>query len=509
MPQSGFQVDYAANPKSEESFEFYLNAFEDEENLEFHCHYDINLFEDITIREWLSTLDSILKDVAADPSRDVLTLARLDREASPAQEIVYCHIFNREVAKQRSANSNSFAIDSPMPPSGRQAPKESEADLQRALIALWQRVLDLRDVGPDDEFFALGGHSIGAAQLFGLIEHELGYSVPLAVLYEASTPRQLAKRLFRGTGAEVWNALVPINRHGDRTPLFLIHAAEGNVLLYRSLASHLGDDQPVYGIQSAGLDGHSPVDPKFEHVASNYIDAIRKIQPHGPYMLGGYCLGGTIALEMAQQLHDAGESVGLVAMIEDYNVLAMRWPLADRHLLINRLFLNPYFHLQNMFAAEGTAKFDFFLEKLRVEVRRVKVSLRGAWAGVRHRMQPGEASPAPRAKLADMYENALTNYDVQPYSGELTLFLAERHLAGFDVPLGGWQGVAARGVRVYQLPFSPRGSLIEPYVKQLAAILRKCLDRAIDPPKAASNEHATPVSSRDVPAESVQLEIHT
>jgi phthiocerol/phenolphthiocerol synthesis type-I polyketide synthase E len=344
--------------------------------------------------------------------------------------------------------------------------------------------------------------------LFGLIERELGYSAPLAVLYDAATPRLLARTLYRGAAAEAWDTLVPINRSGDRTPLFLIHAAEGNVLLYRSLAGHLGADQPVYGLQSAGLDGHSPVDPRFEYVASRYIDEIRKVQPHGPYMLGGYCLGGTIALEMAQQLFEAGETVGLVAMIEDYNVRAMRWPLAPRHLLINRLFLNPYFHLQNMMAAEGSAKFEFFMEKLRVEIRRAKVSARGAWAGLRHRLLPGPDSPKPRAKLADIYEDALTAYDVKRYPGELTLFVAERHLAGFGVPVGGWNDVAEGGVRVYSLPFSPRGSLIEPYVRQLASIMRGCLDRAKEQVRLNSTDFAAPLTVDAAPIESGQVEAH-
>ena len=102
LPQSGFTVDYDANPKSDESFEFYLNAVESDEGLDLHCHYDIKLFEDITIREWLATLGSIFQDVAADPSRDVLSLARLDREAAPANEILYSQIFEREVARQHS-----------------------------------------------------------------------------------------------------------------------------------------------------------------------------------------------------------------------------------------------------------------------------------------------------------------------------------------------------------------------------------------------------------------------
>lgn len=509
LPQSGFTVDYDANPKTDESFELYLNAVEGEESLEFHCHYDIKLFEDITIREWLATLGSVLKEVTANPAREVLNLARLDRDAAPAAETLYAPLLNSEAASLSVGNTRSLVSVNLATLSTPQASVvRSEQQLTEALIALWQRVLDIRKIGPDDEFFALGGNSVGAAQLFGIIEHELGYSAPLAVLYDSATPKQLARTLFRGTGAKAWEALVPINRLGDRTPLFLVHAAEGNVLLYRSLATHLGADQPVYGLQSAGLDGHSPVDARFEHVARRYVEAIRKIQPHGPYMLGGYCLGGTIALEMAQQLLETGESVGLVALIEDYNVRAMRWPLAPRHLLVNRLFLNPYFHLQNMMAAEGAAKFEFFMEKLRVEIRRAKVSLRGAWAGLRHHMSPEPTGPAPRAKLADIYEDALTTYDVKTYPGELTLFVAERSLAGFDIPVGGWDGVAEGGVRVYSLPFSPRGSLIEPYVRQLASIMRSCLDRATEKSQSTSNRKGVQITADPTPIESGQVEAH-
>ena len=509
LPQSGFTVDYDANPKDCESFELYLNAVESDGDLELHCHYDIKLFEDITIREWLATLGSIFQEVATDPSRDVLSLARLDRDtflqmklSTPASLIVMrlTNSIGNSSALHSASSSNGFDSNN--------RPAFSEAELLLALQRLWQRVLDIRAVGPDDEFFALGGHSIAAAQMFALMQRELGYSAPLAILYDASTPRLLAKVLLRGTSAEDWKALVAIHRNGNRPPLFLAHAAEGNVLLYRSLAAHLGEDQPVYGLQSAGLDGHSAVDARFEHVARNYIDEIRQVQPHGPYMLGGYCLGGTIALEMAHQLLDAGETVGLVALIEDYNVRAMRWPLAPRHRLINRLFLNPYFHLENMLAAEGAGKLDFFLEKLRVEIRRAKVSIQSGWSGLRHPLSQNSVSAARRAKLADIYEDALTQYDVQHYPGELTLFLSKRHLAGFDVPLGGWGEIAGRGVRLYSLPFSPRGSLIEPYVRQLAIILRECLDRAIEQSTIDSRETAPVLPHSAVPEESGQVEAH-
>jgi thioesterase domain-containing protein/acyl carrier protein len=371
----------------------------------------------------------------------------------------------------------------------------AEPALLRALLPLWQRILDVGEIGPDDDFFALGGHSIAAAQLFALIQRELGCSAPLAALYDASTPRMLANVLSRGSKIEDWRSLVAINRSGDRPPLFLVHAAEGNVLLYRSLAAHLGADQPVFGLQSAGLDGRSPVDGRFEHVARRYVDEIRQVQPHGPYMLGGYCLGGTLALEMARQLIESGETVRLVALIEVYNIRALCWPLPLHQRLINRFVLNPYFHLQNLMAAEGVGKHAFFMEKLRVEITRIKASARFGWARLLHRLLPDAAAATPQAKLADIYEEAFAQYDVRPYPGELTVFLAERHLAGFHAHLGGWGEVAQGGVRFFSLPISPRGSLVEPHVGQLAVLLRGCLDRAIEDSKIAVHEPSLEVVS--------------
>ncbi|MFZ0799167.1 MAG: amino acid adenylation domain-containing protein [Terriglobales bacterium] len=496
LPQSGFTVDYDANPKGYESFELYLNAVEMEENLELRCHYDIKLFEDLTIREWLATLASIFQDLAADPSQEVMDLARLKRvDASLATKIVYTRSSSRETTHEFLS-----AVSTSAPWLTRQfsdSPANSampEPELLRALLPLWQRALEIREIGPDDDFFVLGGHSIAAAQLFALIESDLGCTAPLATLYDSPTPRMLASVLSRGSKIEDWQSLVAINRArrsarpDDRPPLFLVHAAEGNVLLYRSLAAHLGAEQPVFGLQSAGLDGRSPVDGRFEHVARRYVDEIRQVQPHGPYMLGGYCLGGTLALEMARQTIDSGETVGLLALIEIYNIRSMRWPLPLHQRVINRFILNPYFHFQNLIAAEGAGRLAFFMEKLRVETARIKSSARFGWIRLRNRLLPDAAAATSQVRIADIYEEALAQYEVRPYPGELTLFLAERHLAGYHDRLGGWGEVAQGGVRLFSLPISPRGSLVEPYVGQLAAILRGCLDRAIEDSKIAARE---------------------
>lgn len=472
LPQSGFTASYDANPKSFESFEWYLNAIESGDQLRLHCHFDTELFSEQTVQEWLAMFEIILLDFVSNPDQEVVKLARLKgRVAPPAPS-------DSSPAQAASSPAKSSASMAQLATSSRSATSLPEAVLVRALCGLYRRVLGLTDVGPDDDFFVLGGHSIAAAQLFAALERELGHVAPLATLYDAATPRALAAVLLQGVPETNWQSLVPIRASGDRPPLFLVHAAEGNVLLYRALASHLGDDQPVYGLQSAGLDGKSPVDPRFEVVAARYLQEIRAVQPHGPYMLGGYCLGGTLALEMARQLLAAGESVGLVALIEAYNIRSLSWPLPWHTRALNRVVLNPWFHLVNTFAAPGAGKWKFFREKLSVEIGRAQVSARIAWARLLRRFSPRVAEQFHHVRLADLYETALEQYDVKPFPGELTVLQPAHQLSGFPDPAGGWTPFALGGLRLFTLPIASRGSLVEPYVGELAKLLRAAMDRA-------------------------------
>jgi thioesterase domain-containing protein/acyl carrier protein len=484
LPQWGFSARYSANPLSFQSFEFYLNAVEAGDSLEFKCHYDIELFDAITVQAWLKSFEEILQDMVADPPRVKMELPG-EKEDS-ADQALYALPSSGAAARGLSAGKAILPRTSPPPLLTGERPSAPSADLPDAMLSLWRRTLNVHAVGPDDDFFELGGHSIVAAQLFLLIEQELGLRAPLAALYESPTPRTLARTLAQTKGQEAWRSLVPINRTGTRRPLFLIHAAEGNVLLYRNLARHLGPDQPVYGLQAAGLDGCSPIDSKFEHVAKDYIEEIREVQPEGPYFLGGYCLGGTIALEVARQLIEAGETIGMLAMIENFNIKSIRWPLPLPLRVVSHI-LNPYYHLQNLLAARGAGKWNFFREKARTEITRARISARVALA--RARRWFGVPSKYYHIKVADAFDQALTQYQVAPYPGKLTLFMAKRRLAGMRERFGGWGGIAEGGVQLITLPISPRGSLVEPHVQVLAARLRECLEEV---------DRLQPVNSRVV-----------
>ncbi len=141
--------------------------------------------------------------------------------------------------------------------------------------------------------------------------------MPLATLFRGPTIEQLAAILQQDVQSASLSPLVSIQPHGSRPPLFFMHAEGGNVLEYYPLARSLGTDQPFYALQSDLLNGHVPASTlRLEDMAARYIREIRKVQPTGPYFLGGWCLGGYLAYEAAQQLRAQGEEVALLAMIQ-------------------------------------------------------------------------------------------------------------------------------------------------------------------------------------------------
>jgi amino acid adenylation domain-containing protein len=223
----------------------------------------------------------------------------------------------------------------PIPPQDRPENTESfvaaQTPAEQTLIRLWEDALGVRPIGSEDHFFNdLGGDSLVAVRLFALIEQVFGRRLPLATLLECPTVAQLAAILAQDRTA-AWSALVPIQARGDRPPFFWVHGAGGNVLMYQKLARYLGEDQSVYGLQAQGLDGKDNPLTQVEEMASLYLREVQKIQPQGPYFLGGLSFGGMVSFEMAQLLQAQGQDVALLALIDtpglDYPKLL---PIAPR-----------------------------------------------------------------------------------------------------------------------------------------------------------------------------------
>ncbi len=313
-----------------------------------------------------------------------------------------------------------------------------------------------------------------AAQLFAQIEKILGKNIPLAILFQAPTIEQIADILRQKNWKPTWSSLVPIQTGGSKPPLFLIHGAEGNVLLYRELVCHLGKDQPVYGLQSEGLDGTKNLQTRFETMAANYIKEIRSLQPEGPYYLGGYCLGGAIAFEMAQQLHAHGEEVGLLAMFETYNIKSINISSPNFYKFYHKL-QNIMFHFYNMFSLGSKDKLRFLIDKAKVELSRFKVSINVAISKIARKLNLNFGLSYHHVLINKVNDQAMLEYLPKVYTGCVTIFRPKKYFARLNDPQFGWEGLAEEGVNVYELPVNPRGMLVEPFVQVLADKLKVCI----------------------------------
>ncbi len=203
--------------------------------------------------------------------------------------------------------------------------------VEKQLVQLWCKFLNLEQVGIFDSFFDLGGHSLLATQMVSQIEETFQQSLSLADFFQAPTIAAQAKLLERVNQGEEpmrWSSLVPMQAvigHDDslqkteKSPLpalFCVHGGGGSVLMYQALARHLSDCFELYGLQSSYLNNPEKLLTTIEDMAELYLQELRSVQREGPYLIGGYCGGAPIALEMVQRLRAAGETVALLALFD-------------------------------------------------------------------------------------------------------------------------------------------------------------------------------------------------
>ena len=190
-------------------------------------------------------------------------------------------------------------------------------DVEARLARVWEEVLGVSPVGVTESFFDMGGHSLLAIRLLARVEEEFGRRLPLPALFVGPTVEDQAT-LLRSTdpGGEDWSPLVPIRVTGSGAPFFCVHPAGGIVYCFGELAKTLGAERPFYALQAAGLDDDREPFSRLDEMAACYVSAIRKVQPEGPYHLGGWSLGGLVAFEMARQLEAVGAEVASVSLFD-------------------------------------------------------------------------------------------------------------------------------------------------------------------------------------------------
>lgn len=368
------------------------------------------------------------------------------------------------------------------------APRTSTEEI---LAKLWAQTLNLEQVSIHDNFFELGGDSLLAMSLINQV-HQQFERLPLSTLFLAPTIAQLAVLLETAPNTASLETevsrfpLVPLQSAGSKRPFFCVHPVFGVVFPYYELACQLGSDQPFYGLQPFGLDGQPPY-TRIEDMAEQYIKALRLVQPHGPYLLGGWSFGGLVAFEMAQQLQRAGHQVALLAVIDTPAPIASNKPSfwdGLKFFLTTVVksalpFLLDYFYLltpphqhQGDSSTPDVGIFKSWRSRLR-------------WAAIVN-LVPEES----RLRMLDeltilpmlrvFFANSRAAYSYMPKAdfSRITLFRTAKPFekAKQDSTLG-WNELAAGGVEVHQVPGNHLTMLRKPHVQILAKQLQECVEK--------------------------------
>lgn len=349
--------------------------------------------------------------------------------------------------------------------------------VEKTIAKIWEELLGIRDVGYDESFFALGGTSLAAARMFALITERLGRRLPLSTLIAADTVSALAAIIGDGSDTETPSIVEIQPGDGTKPPVFLIHAEGGHILMYRELAREMGSEWTVYGIQSRGLDGTTQPSDNIEEMAVRYLSEVREIQPHGPYYLGGYCLGGTIGYQMTKLLEAEGESAAWLGMIQARHT--EYWASRDQAMVLRRLawrgadrFVRETSAISEL---SGKAKLRYVGEKAR------RVTMK-SWARVEiDGPRSSYVTELAASNACDVaHQKAYWDYAPEPYDGRVTFVYTEIQPHGVEPdPMLGWGSLLRGQVDLFEVPGHHNNVMEGQRVPVLADVLRKTLEDAI------------------------------
>src|SRR5581483_507628 len=312
--------------------------------------------------------------------------------------------------------------------------------------------------------------SLLAVRLMNRIQQVFEQDLALALIFQKPTIEQLAEVLRKRTIPPQYSSLVSIQPGGSKSPFFCVHPAGGNVFCYMPLARSLGPNQPFYGLQSVGLYGdHEPYET-IEEMATHYIEALRIVQPQGPYQLGGWSQGGVIAFEMAQQLHRQGQQVSLLALIDsDVPDNTAEPPDFDQEALaLTQLILREASELvdiaqEKLQELQPEEALHYVLEQVRkVNQAKIPTTL-------------SELALPQTTRLIQVNKAnylALTKYVPRAYPGHLVLFRAseieETASSSYQNAPQLWKALATGGFDIQTVPGTHLSIVTEPHVQYLA-----------------------------------------
>jgi len=335
-------------------------------------------------------------------------------------------------------------------PAGRSAFSPPQGETEQRLATLWSELLEIPEIGRNDDFFALGGHSLMALRLFSRINREFSRTLPLAALLSHPTIAQLANLLSPQAEAIAEPAnekghLVALSEGNSETPLFCVHGGDGGVIFYRSLAELMPRNFPLHAIESLALSSNAPITPaSVEETSEAYVRLLLATHPGGPFRLAGYSYGGVVAHEMACILEEQGHRVEFLGLFDTHNPAAP----SKRYSLPGRF--NAFWQQQQDLPLPAR------LERLRERIaegiatnRRVKAELAAAFSS-----GPAEAhSDLRRVQVREENWRAMQAYRPRVFKGRVTLFKAMTASDKVEWPSDyGWTAFAGDGLEIVPVP---------------------------------------------------------
>jgi acetoacetyl-CoA synthetase len=341
--------------------------------------------------------------------------------------------------------------------------------LESVLTGLWEDMFGFSPIGPQDDFFELGGHSLHAASLITKIRTLMGCDLPIASFLHAPTIEQLAQ-VMRAGEAVTSSSLVLLREGNRERPLFIAHSMNGTVFELWALAREMDCHCAVYGIQARGLREGEVANSRVEDMAADYIEQIRSVQPHGPYALAGFSLGGLIAFEMAQQLLQCGEKAELLALVDtQVDEQCLTFPAWLAHQRSRAAVELREIRVQGV--SYIFAKAPRFADRLRIVAGKAPRR-----SGLDEQTFGELTLPPNQRRIFIASRVAMAAYRPKPYAGKVTYFQSTIRNPRWPNPLGVWKKVCEGEMEVVEIRWGHNDLLMPPMVASLAFALDRLLD---------------------------------
>ncbi|MFZ0085474.1 MAG: alpha/beta fold hydrolase [Candidatus Acidiferrales bacterium] len=335
------------------------------------------------------------------------------------------------------------------------------------LTPIWERVLQRPAIRQEDNFFDLGGDSLLAVELFTEIERVSGREMAPVTIYCAPTIAALAAVLDEPT-APRFPPLLQLKAGTAEQPIFLAHGLAGTAMDFYQLVKFVRTQRPIYGMQAKGTDGVDEPFERIEDLAQYHLDAIKELQPHGPYFLVGYSLGGLVTLEMAQRLTAQGEKVALLAMLETY-------PHPRFLSLRQRVRLGARLATHRATTVGRLPLGDALSYIIRPSERRLYVS-RDSNGNAPSQVPAGASHTPTMQRARESAYRALTRYRPCFYQGAIKFVRAETVTDFPDDPAAIWSGLAEQ-FHVETVPGDHLG-VLGTHFEKLASVVSRYLHEA-------------------------------